>query len=82
MAEVLTAVETTLDDLVPVMSGSDLIDVQVVFTIRYTDHTNATVATRQQTISAFSLMTPEQQQYILALSAGMKQFLYNQYVAV
>ena len=76
VAELLTPVEVTIDDLVPVMSGSDLIDVTLVYTTRYTDATFATVATRQNSISSFSLMTQEQRDYITTLSVGLKQALH------
>jgi hypothetical protein len=76
VAELLTPVEVTLDDLVPVMSGADLIDVSIVYTTRYTDATQATVATRQNTISAFGLMTQEQRDYITTLAVDLKQALH------
>jgi hypothetical protein len=80
MAEVLTAVEVTLDDLIPVMSGTDLIDVTLVCTIRYTDATFATAASRQLSISSYSLMTPEQQALVTGLAQALKQLLHDQFV--
>lgn len=80
MAEVLTAVEVTLDDLIPVMSGTDLIDVTLVCTIRYTDATFATAASRQVSISSYSLMSPEQQATVTGLAQSLKALLHNQYV--
>jgi chorismate mutase len=80
MAEVLTAVEVTLDDLIPVMSGTDLVDVTLVCTIRYTDATFATAASRQLSISSYSLMTPEQQALVTGLAQSLKALLHTQYV--
>ena len=80
MAEVLTAVEVTLDDLIPVMSGPDLIDVTLVCTIRYTDATFATAASRQVSISSYSLMSPEQQATVTGLAQSLTALLHAQYV--
>lgn len=76
MAEQLIPVEVTLDDLVPVMSGTDLIDVTLVYTVRYTDAGGSTVATRQASISSFGLMTQEQRDFVTALSAQLKTALH------
>lgn len=80
MAEVLTAVEVTLDDLIPVMSGTDLVDITLVCTIRYTDATFATAASRQISVSSYSLMSPEQQALVTGLSQSLKQLMHDQFV--
>lgn len=75
-SELLTPVEVTIDDLVPVMAGPDLVDVTLVYTVRYVDITGTTIATRQASISSFGLMTAEQQAFITQLSQGIKQALH------
>ena len=76
MPEQLIPVEVTIDDLVPVMSGTDLIDLTLIYSIRYTDAAQNTIATRQASLSSFALMTQEQRDFMTPLMAQIKQTLH------
>ena len=79
-AEVLTPVEVTIDDFALIMSGPDLVDITLVYTARYVDLTQTTVATRQASTSALPFMTQAQLDFLGPLLVDLKQALHLQIV--